>query len=677
MRSALRPVLKPLALALSLAGAGPVYALQFSLPNDIKASLDTTISYGIAIRASERDPSLIGIANGGTSRSVNEDDGDLNFDKGKAFANIIKATTDLEVKWRNFGFFGRGTAFYDFDLADSDKLGPTGKDRLGKNVVGLDGFVFASFSPMDKNLRVRVGRQVISWGESTFIPNGINVVNPVDVSKLRVPGSELKEAFIPTTGIWLSQEITKSTTIEGFYLTNWDKTRIDPRGSYFSSNDYASDDGSRVYIGFGRRNDQGHLAGLPYLPGGNPIPGPTPTLGPLTQLALGSAFTPFAAIWAQRGPDRDARDDGQYGVAVRYLAKEMNNTELGFYHINYHSRVPVFSGLKGTVTSALTGVVVPLPAPPGATLNLGTTAGHTGTGSYFAEYPEDIKLYGLSFNTQGPLGIAMQGEYSYRPNLPVQYATTELLLASLGAANFGVTCPFPCNQIAGLPAGATAAALVPNGTYLQGYRRLKFSQLQVTGTKSWPNVFGAEQGVIVGELGFNWFHSLPNDVRFNGPALHLPAIFPLGTLAGNPPALSQQTEGFLTDYSWGYRLAGRLEYNNLFLGGNVAPRFAYTHDVKGIGPTFNEKAKSYSVGATWDYQRKWVVDLQYTGYFGGRTFCGTDVLPPGVALPAGTVVPSGITSAGSIPNGQSASWCSGTYPLKDRDFYSLTVSYSF
>ena len=69
---------------------------------------------------------------------------DLNFEKNKPFANIIKATTDVELKFRNFGFFGRGSAYYDFDLHDSDKLGPTGRDRLGKDYVGLDGFVYAS-----------------------------------------------------------------------------------------------------------------------------------------------------------------------------------------------------------------------------------------------------------------------------------------------------------------------------------------------------------------------------------------------------------------------------------------------------------------------------------------------------------------------------------------------------
>ena len=89
----------------------------------------------------------------------------------------------------------------------------------------------------------------------------------------------------------------------------------------------------------------------------------------------------------------------------------------------------------------------------------------------------------------------------------------------------------------------------------------------------------AEQAVLVAEAGFNWFHSLPNDVRFNGPALHLPATV-FGTFAGNPPALSLQTDGFLTDFSWGYRVAGRLEYNNLLFGGNVSPRLAYSDDVR-------------------------------------------------------------------------------------------------
>ena len=635
MKSSLRPTLKPLVLALSLLGAGSVHAMQFSFDNGMALSIDTTVSYGISMRASDRDSSLIGIANGGTSRSVNEDDGDLNFEKRKAFSNLVKATTDVELKWKNFGFFGRGSAFYDFDLHDSNKLGPIGRDRIGSDVLGLDGFVFANFEPMGKNLRVRAGRQVISWGESTFIPNGINVINPVDVSKLRVPGSELKEGFIPTTGVWASQEITKSVTLEGFVLTNFDKVKLDPRGAYFSNNDTISDDADRVIVTFGRRRDQ-------HFPLSNPIPLATPGAGPVAT-ALYGPFDPAASVWAPRRPDVLPSDNGQYGVALRYLAKDFNNTEFGLYHLNYHSRTPLVSGHTGTPTTSssdLTSIVT------GGPLN----AAQNGTAYYFAEYPEDIRLYGLSFNTQGPFGIALQGEYSYRPNQPVQYATAEVILATLGLPNLitGFT------QIPGLPVGATSAALVPGNSYIQGWRRLKMSQFQFTGTKGIPQVLSADQLVLVGEAGFTWFHTLPSDVKFAGPATYLPATaFGAALTAGG----GMQTEGFLTSFSWGYRLAARLEYSNLLFGGNVAPRFAFAHDVRGVSPTFNEDTKSYSVGVSWDYQRKWVVDAQYTGFFGGRTYCGTDV--------------------SGVPPTQPASWCSSANPLKDRDFYSLTVSYSF
>jgi len=36
-----------------------------------------------------------------------------------------------------------------------------------------------------------------------------------------------------------------------------------------------------------------------------------------------------------------------------------------------------------------------------------------------------------------------------------------------------------------------------------------------------------------------------------------------------------QNEGFLTQSSWGYRLAARLEYSNMLYGGNLAPRVAF------------------------------------------------------------------------------------------------------
>lgn len=634
-----RPALKPLVLATALCCASGAQAFQFKTENGITGSFDTTISYGVSIRSQAPDGSLIGISQGGTARSVNEDDGNRNYKKGDPFANVLKATHDLDLKWSNWGLFARGTYFIDFENRESDKLGPEGRKRVGRDARLLDAFISGSFQPLDKRLNMRIGSQVVSWGESTFITNGINVINPVDVSKLRIPGSELKEAFIPSRMLWLSQEITDKASIEGWVLANHDKIKLDPRGSYFSNNDFASDDGWNVVVGFGRRHDfNGRAPGNPVGPG-SPLTAPTAAvLGP---------FDPAASVWAPRSSDRNVSDKGQYGVAFRYLS-DWNNTEFGLYYINYHSRIPLFSGIKGTPTSALT------PTPFGA------LAGQTGTATYFAEYPENIRLIGLSFNTAGPAGIALQGEISYRPNNPIQLATPELLLAALGAPNLltGFT------QIPGAPAGVAAAALVPNGTYLQGFRNVKTSQFQMTATKAFPNVLKADQMVLVGEFGYTKFHDLPTDLKFNGPGVFLPATA-FGALVSG--AGSVQETGFVTPTSYGYRAVGRLDYTGGPFGTNWSPRFAWSHDVKGVSPTFNEGVKSLSLGVNFEYQKKATLDLSYTTYGGGRTYCGTDnITAPGTS-------PSLVAQVAV----QGASFCSSANPIKDRDFYSVVFTYSF
>ena len=262
------PVPKAIALAVGLAVAfvGTAGAEQFKFDNGVTGSFDTTISAGVSVRAERIDPSLIGIANGGTSRSVNEDDGDRAYAKGRTFSELLKVSHDLELKQDTWGLFIRGLYFVDFRNRSNSALGPIGRDRLGSDARILDAFVTKSFNPFDKNVRLRVGNQVISWGESTFIPNGINVANAVDVSKLRVPGSELKEAFIPTASISGSFELSKAASIEAFAQFNHDKFKLDPRGSYFSNSDVASDDSDRLIVTFGRRKDvTGKVATNPIL----------------------------------------------------------------------------------------------------------------------------------------------------------------------------------------------------------------------------------------------------------------------------------------------------------------------------------------------------------------------------------------------------------------------------
>ena len=562
-------------------GANPALALEFR-NGELAGSFDTTLSVGVAGRVQSRDSALIGIANGGTSRSVNEDNGDLNYDKNDLYAAPIKATHELELKYQNLGAFFRATYFWDTINHDKSELGETGKKRVGRDFEFLDAYLHGRFAVAGKTLNLRLGNQVVSWGESTFIPNGINVINPVNLSKLRTPGAELREAFLPTAMLWASQELTDTLSVEGFYQANWKKTRIDPKGTYFSSNDFLSDDGDRVYAGFGRRKDE--------------------------RLAATSASD--APVWAPRNPDNSAKNSGQYGLAARIFLPQMNNTEIGLFHINYHSRIPYATGIRGTAS----------------------TAAGTGTARYLADYPENIRLWGVSFNTSAPGGIALQGEYSYRPNLPVQLSAPEILLAALGLSN--------------------TIGQFTTGQTITGYRRVKAQQLQITATKAFGPTLGADDLVTVAEVGYTHL-DLPSNQRFNGPAVFLPSLQSSASASSG----SVQSDGFATRQSWGYRLLGRMDFNNVIPSVTVSPRIAFAHDVNGTSPNFNEGVKAATLGIGFSFKQNWQADLAYTAFFGGRTYSGTDPLP--------------------IAAGQPRTYASSANPLKDRDFVAASLTYSF
>ena len=101
----------------------------------------------------------------------------------------------------NFGAFVRGSALYDVQVdgrtRGSHAAADRSEDLVGKYARLLDAFAYARSTSGSMPAELRLGRQVVSWGESTFIQNGLNVINHFDVSALRVPGSELKEAFLP------------------------------------------------------------------------------------------------------------------------------------------------------------------------------------------------------------------------------------------------------------------------------------------------------------------------------------------------------------------------------------------------------------------------------------------------------------------------------------------------
>lgn len=609
-----------LALAVLLTlGSGAARAVSFeSESGEVKGSFDTTLSIGASWRMEERDPTLIGITNGGTARDVNSDDGNLNYNENGIVYSAIKATHDFDLGFRNYGMFLRGTYFFDPVNDTKNFLGPVARDRMVSEADLLDAYVRGTFAVGGRDLNVRLGSQVVSWGESTFIPNGVNVINPIDVAKLRVPGAELKEGLTPSNMAWVAQEVNEHVTVEGFVLANWNKTRIDPRGSFFSTTDALSDDGDKIFIGSGRRVDQHFSPGT-----------------------FNAAVPQTASVWAPRSADRNPSDNGQFGLAMRVFAPEWNNTEFGIYAMRYHSRTPYLSAYRGGATVAASVGLGGCTTPNYGFLLAGVGSLCTAPATYFADYPEDIKLYGLSFNTSGPGGIAWQGEWSYRPNQPVQLATTEVILAAGGLSN-------------NITGGTVAAASVPIGTEITGYRRVKVHQLQFTGTKAFGPMIGAEQLVVVGEVGHNR-QDLTDGLVFAGPGVYLPAQgSSTATTAGST---QPNMEGYATKSSWGYRLVGRLDYPNAIGAITLSPRIAYAHDVNGVSSTFNEGTQAGTLGLNFNYGQNLQADVAYTWFWGGRTYSGTD--------------PS------AVPAGQSSSYASSANPLKDRDFLAVSLSYSF
>ena len=654
-----RRAVVPIALAAGaavLAGlleAAPARAVEFG-NGGYRGSVDTTISQGVTFRVEERDRALAG--------KTNSNDGNLNYDRG-IVANTSKFTTDIDFRTDRFGAFVRTTGFVDHVNRDGKRerteLSDDAKERVGSDIGLLDAYVTVPFEVGDAAVDLRLGKHVLNWGESTFIPNGVNAINPFDVSKLRLPGSELREALLP---VWMaSAEVapTDTLSVAGFYQFVWEETHIDPVGSYFSVTDYAGPGARKAVVSdvTGGRDD-----GHPFGPLSALVDADLAALGPMNPASAPiSSDTDFAGVL--RGPDAAPPDSGQWGVAVRYLAEELNQTEFGFYFINYHSRLPTIgartagansiqAGLaaagavtaqgshtfrtvsrevsQGVMQAAQDGLIPPQAVPGEIRKQVGEALGDIAAamaidrygkgGNYFLEYAEDIQLFGLSFNTvAGSSGWALQGEYSLRPNAPLQRAERSVLEEGL-APVLRVVDPRRPDYIA--PAGVPAYLATYRPSKVEGYVEREVSQVQATATRVFGPMAGADALVFVTEAALMHVHNMPDE----------PLESPAGGTLSDPKADADAT-------SWGYRMAARLDYNNAIGGANLYPYAQFLHDVGGNSPApsgpFVEGRTAITLGLRADYLSRWQADLSYTR-MGGE---GND--------------------------------------LADRDFVSLSVKYSF
>ncbi|TMP00831.1 DUF1302 domain-containing protein [Pseudoalteromonas sp. S3260] len=648
-------------------------------------AFDSTFSYGQSIRVEDRDFNLIGKSNNPSfdwtgynpaintiyssqdvwaqpgSYSNNGDAGDLNFDSGETFSKLLKGTHDLSISKDNYGLFTRFMYFYDFELMDGDRayVNPTSgqgvdpcddddtKEQSCADIRLLDAYVWANFDLNEgKNpLSIRVGQQVVNWGESTLISHGINV-NPVDIDRLKAPGAELKEAFIPVGMLWASLGLTENITLEGFYQYQWHETRLPAAGTYFSTNDFAAENGyqQNVQLGFTSNPDidlafltdnlNNLMATYGQVAASQGID-PSSSAG---QELLANMYLAYPTKVALKGKGYDGKtepdDGGQYGLRLGMFLPEWNDTEVALYHVNYHSRRPLISGRVSNFTQASIQQDLAMIA------TTEITSDNVSDLKAFAkatnEYPEDIKLYGLSFNTS--LGeTAFAGEFTFREDEPLQIDDVELLYAAM-PEQLAIAGLRP--EFAGISqmSKGDAASVVGPGELAKGYIERNTSQLQFTATHLFGPSLGADSWAVVGEIGGVRINNMPeyDEMRLNvsgtgrsgimqGPgssdysALHM-------ALSNGP-----EQKSFATASSWGYRLIAKGDYFNIYNGINFSPRFVFSHDVNGNTPDpmflFIEDRKSLGATMSFNYQNAWSLDVSYNSFWGGgdtNTFSDRD-----------------------------------------------------
>lgn len=669
---------KYLALAIPLLMSMQAQGAQFEF-GEVSAKLDSQLSLGSSWRMEDPDSKIVNAPLQST-----DDDGDRNYEKGDAFSQIFKGSHDLQLSYENFGLFLRGKYWYDQAMADNKVLHghvPTATvnsattsatdlqsgvnyqanqplddsnfDDLSKaqGATLLDAFAYAEFDVMDMPLDVRLGRQVVSWGESTFIIGGLNAINPADLSAFRRPGAELKEGLLPVGMAYANLGISDSLSAEVFYQYEYQNTVTDACGTFFSTSDVSAQGCNTLTVNGGalslNRNDS--LADAP-------------------------------------------ADDNQYGAALRYFADAIE-TEFGLFAMNTHSRLPVYNvkadessdyaTLLGFVASAgFGGAILDPTDPANAPANLGLVdavaqgavkpqvdagflAADTGAGSTFEQaydatyaanagftaaqkgtdigngllgpdaaaaynaalasatdaqkagvvsmgrilgsnytmsFPEDKQMIGMSFSSNVG-GVALSGEVSHKMDSPVQINTSLLTAAVLAR---GVAPTANAEQVTAFSEvynGASAGDLV------KGYREFDITQAQVTAITTFNQVAGAGSVALVAEVGMQYVHGFDDDLKYGRASFY------------GAPSFDATDGGFATETSWGYRARISANYNNVFMGVDMVPVISWSHDVDGVsagpGGPFDEGNQALGLSVKAKYQERYSATLAYTQYEGG------------------------------------------------------------
>lgn len=634
-----KPILRfaPAKAGFAFAGVLPLLvavqaqAVEFSFAdNEVTGSIDTTVSYGQMWRVQGQD---------NNNNDINSNDGNRNFDTGLV-SEVFKMTSDLEMSYQNYGVFMRGTASYDTQIMDkrNDYLSAGSyqpsqnypndssftyetRHAAGRDAQILDAYVYGNWDVAEKPVSGRLGKQVFNWGEGLFYRGGVNTTNPVDAAKFRLPGSEVKEVLVPVEALSFNIGLTDNLSMETFYQFNWKETAIDPVGTYFSETDLFADGGNTAYStnedlgSTAFRSNYAALSGL--------------GVGGLQ----GTSYLDSNGVFkvANIGSDLNAKNDGQFGVAFRYIAEELNSTEFGFYFVNYHSKEPTiyadlgdYAGLNldtlANTVATLNGVGGLI--PDYATLQALAAGGNLGAQNMLAlvngsatvdvanqvnarrEYVEDIRMYGFSFNTT--LGDAsVFGEVAYRPNLPIGIATTNDLLGDL------------LLQASSLASGSRVnigGQNVELGDQIHNYTRVEVFNTSLGTIYNFGPSLGFDSLFGIAELASE--HLRGDNLKYvdyEGNTRYY------ASRANNAYVNGYDRDDQINKNAYGYTLMMSGTWNDVYAGVNLSPFAVFKHDFEGNSHqtgNFIEGRKAYTIGLKATYLNSLEGEIQYTEFYG-------------------------------------------------------------
>jgi hypothetical protein len=289
--------------------------MQFKSYEDSSIDFDLTFSYGTAWRL--KDPESEKLAN------PNINDGNYNFDQGDLVNNRLGLVADIDARHKNVGLFLRPRAFHDFVYMGSnanyaenptpnntpnrpDNFPDDTEDMHGGRVELLDAFIYTNLSFTHHTLQLRLGNQVIQWGESLYIQGGIaSAMAHADLTAASAPGTELKEILLPSGALFGQIDLARNISLAAYYQYEWEKNRIYESGSYLSSADFLDN--------------------------------------------AGTTFFPAPGVMFEKTIDQTPRDGGQYGLSLMFVVQALNETEFGLYFLNYNERsLSLTLGAPGT-----------------------------------------------------------------------------------------------------------------------------------------------------------------------------------------------------------------------------------------------------------------------------------------------------------------------------------------